>query len=87
MSDLNLQECSDVTPCCDITPLNYEQYEIRFDHFITDERTGKRIKLEEPLVVRAMVPIARTYSPTYVKNEIVQRLIWELNHKLKEGEI
>ena len=52
----------------------------------TDERTGKRIKLEEPIVVRGMVPVSRTYSPTYVKNEIIQRMIWEMNHKLREGE-
>ena len=72
--------------CCDVTPLNYEQYELRFDHYISDERTGKRIKLEEPIVVRGMVPVSRTYSPTYVKSEIIQRMIWEMNHKLREGE-
>ena len=76
---ISLQEC------CDVTPLNYEQYELRFDHYITDERTGKKIKLEEPIVIRAMVPVSRTYSPTYVKNETLQRMIWEMNHRLMEG--
>lgn len=71
--------------CCDVTPLNYEQYELRFDHYITDERTGKKIKLEEPIVIRSMVAISRTYSPAYVKNETLQRMIWEMNHKLMEG--
>ena len=31
-----------VCECRDVTPLNYEQFELRFDHYITDERTGKR---------------------------------------------
>ena len=72
--------------CCDVTSLNYEQYELRFDHYITDERTGKRIKLEEPIVVRGMVPVSRTYSPSYIKNETIERMIYELRHKLYESE-
>ena len=76
----------DVCECCDVTPLNYEQYELRFDHYITDERTGKKIRLEEPLVVRAVLPTARTYSSAYAKNEIIQRLLYEMNNKLRDEE-
>lgn len=76
----------DVCECCDVTPLNYEQFELRFDHYIADEKTGKKIRLEEPLVVRAVLPIARIYSSAYAKNEIIQRLLYEMNDKLKEGE-
>ena len=72
--------------CCDVTPLHYEQYELRFDHYISDDVTGKRIRLEEPISVRALVPVSKTYRPTYAKNEILQRMIWEMDHKLKESE-
>lgn len=72
--------------CCDVTPLSYEQYELRFEHYLTDERTGKKIKLEEPLTIRAVVPSVRTFSAAYVKNDIIERMIWELHHKLYESE-
>lgn len=72
--------------CCDVTPLDYEQYELRFDHYIADERTGKRIRLEEPLVIKSVVAISSVHSSAYVKNEIIERMISELTWKLREGE-
>jgi len=72
--------------CCDVTPLSYEQYEIRFDHYISDERTGKKIRIEEPLIIRALVPTSKNYSPAYLKNETIERMIYELRHKLYESE-
>lgn len=73
--------------CCDVTPMNYEQYELRFDHYITDERTGKKIKLEEPITMRCVIPSARTFNPTYVKGEIIERMLHELRNKLYESEV
>lgn len=79
MSDEKLVEC------CDVTPLDYEQYELRFDHYIADERTGKRIRLEEPLVIKSVVAMTRLHSSAYVKNEIIERMISELYRKLKKS--
>lgn len=74
-----MEDEKNLVECCDVTPLSYEQYELRFDHYLTDERTGKRIKLEEPITVRGVVPVSRTFNPTYLKNEIIERMIWEMN--------
>ena len=72
--------------CCDVTPLSFEQYEIRFDHYISDERTGKKIRIEEPITMRSVVTVSAKHSPAYLKNEIIERMIFELRRKLLESE-
>ena len=81
-----MMDNKELQQCCDVTPLNYEQYELRFDHYITDDRTGKKIRLEEPITMRCVVPSARTFNPTYIKGEIIERMLCELRHKLYESE-
>lgn len=76
----------ELVECCDVTPLSFEQYELRFEHYFSDERTGKKIRMEEPITVRAVVTSSRNYSPAYMKNEIIERMLYEIRHKLYESE-
>ena len=73
--------------CCDVTPLSYDQYELRLDHYISDKRTGKKIRLEEPICVRAVIPVSTKYSPAYIKNETIERMIYELRRRCYESEV
>lgn len=70
--------------CCDVTPFDYEQYELKFEHYISDDRTGRRIKLEEPIVIRCVSPVSNHSPYSYSQNEIIHKMIWEMEHKLKD---
>ena len=64
----------------------FEQYELRFDHYISDNKTGKKMRLEEPIIIRSVVSaMARKYdcNPVYVKNEILNRLCWEMRNRME----